>query len=57
MAINKVIYGGGTLIDLTTDTVTAETLKTGVTAHDKAGNQITGTFDTTTGSVHQDRTR
>lgn len=54
MAINKVIYGGGTLIDLTTDTVTAETLKTGVTAHDKAGNQITGTFDTTTGSVHQD---
>ena len=54
MAINKVIFGGGTLIDLTGDTVTAATLKTGVTAHDKAGNQITGTFDTTTGSVHQD---
>lgn len=43
MAINKVVYGGRTLIDLTSDTVTAEQLAQGVTAHDKAGEPITGT--------------
>ena len=42
MAINKVIYGGRTLMDLTADTVTAEDLLLGVTAHDKSGAQITG---------------
>ena len=45
MAINKVEYGGNTLIDLTSDSVTPESLLPGVTAHDKSGNQITGTFD------------
>lgn len=43
MAINKVIYGGSTLIDLTGDTVTAAELASGVTAHDKSGASITGT--------------
>ena len=43
MAINKVIYGGNTLIDLTGDTVTASDLAYGVTAHDNSGTQITGT--------------
>ena len=43
MAINKVIYGGNTLIDLTTDTVTADKLASGITAHDKSGKTITGT--------------
>lgn len=43
MAINKVIYGGNTLIDLTSDTITADQLKKGVTAHDKSGAIITGT--------------
>lgn len=43
MAINKVIYGGRTLIDLTGDTITAEDLAKGVTAHDKSGAPITGT--------------
>jgi len=43
MAINKVIYGGNTLIDLTSDTVTADQLQKGVTAHDKSGAVITGT--------------
>lgn len=43
MAINKVIYGGNTLIDLTGDTITAADLKTGVTAHDNSGAIITGT--------------
>ena len=42
MAINKVIYAGDTLIDLTSDTVTAADLAYGVKAHDKSGTQITG---------------
>lgn len=40
---NKVIYGGTVLIDLTADTVTADKLAEGVTAHDKSGEIITGT--------------
>ncbi|MBS6475449.1 MAG: hypothetical protein KH354_05650 [Clostridiales bacterium] len=43
MAINKVIYGGNTLIDLTGDTVTADKMLTGYTAHGKDGEAITGT--------------
>ena len=43
MAVNKVIYGGNTLIDLTGDTVTVAQLAKGVTAHDKSGAVITGT--------------
>jgi len=43
MAINKVIYGGNVLIDLTADTITADKLAKGVTAHDKSGATITGT--------------
>lgn len=43
MAINKVIYGNTTLIDLTSDTITAADLAEGVTAHDKSGAVITGT--------------
>lgn len=43
MAINKVIYGGNTLIDLTGDTVTPDKLLTGHTAHDKSGAVIEGT--------------
>lgn len=40
---NKIVYGGKTLIDLTTDTVTKETLLSGYTAHDKSGAKIIGT--------------
>lgn len=44
MAINKVIYGGETLIDLTGDTVTADKILSGFTAHDKGGGElVTGT--------------
>ncbi len=42
-AINKVVYGGSTLIDLTADTVTPDALAEGITAHDKGGVPITGT--------------
>jgi hypothetical protein len=41
--VNKVIYGGQVLIDLTADTITAGDLAAGVTAHDKSGALITGT--------------
>lgn len=44
---NKIVYAGKTLIDLTEDTVTPATLKSGVTAHDASGAKITGTLDTT----------
>lgn len=44
MPNSKVQLADGTvLIDLTSDTVTSETLMEGVTAHDKAGNLIVGT--------------
>lgn len=43
MAYNKVEANGQTLIDLTSDTVTADALDIGVTAHNKAGQMITGT--------------
>lgn len=48
--ISKVVYGGKTLIDLTSDTVTADKLLSGVIAHDKSGAAITGacTFDADT---------
>lgn len=41
--VNKVVYGGTVLIDLTGDTVTADKVLTGYTAHDKSGVTITGT--------------
>lgn len=43
MGNSKVIYNGKVLIDLTGDTVDASKLLTGIKAHDKAGNAITGT--------------
>jgi hypothetical protein len=50
MAINKVIFGDETLIDLSSDTVTADKVLTGVKAHGADGEPITGTctFDADT---------
>ena len=45
MSINKVIYGGRTLIDLSSDTVTPDSLLKGVTAHKKDGSVIIGSYD------------
>ena len=42
MAVNKVIYGGTTLVDLTGDTVTAADLADGVKATNAAGEPIVG---------------
>lgn len=45
MGVNKVNYGAKTVIDLSKDTVTASKLLKGITAHDKNGDQITGTYE------------
>ncbi len=42
MAVNKVVYGTTVLVDLTADTVNANSLLTGYTAHDKSGVEIHG---------------
>ena len=48
MGVNKIVYntadGARTLIDLTGDSVTPETLAEGATAHDASGDKITGTM-------------
>ena len=43
MGVSKVNFGNQTLIDLTSDTVTAESLAEGVTAHGADGEPIRGT--------------
>lgn len=50
MAISKVIYGGNTLIDLTNDTVVADKLLKGYTAHGADGEVVNGSceFDANT---------
>lgn len=45
MGNSKIVYYGETLIDLTGDTVEATKLLKGVTAHNKKGDKITGTFE------------
>lgn len=42
MAINKIIYNGETLVDLTSDTVTADDLAAGVTATGADGKPLVG---------------
>ena len=44
MAVNKVEINGETKLDLTQDTVTPQTLLSGVTAHNAAGEEITGSM-------------
>lgn len=45
MAINKVVFGNNTLIDLTSDTIGADKLLKGFTAHDASGASIVGTYE------------
>ena len=45
MAVNKVVLGENTLIDLTADTVSADKLSKGITAHNMAGEPIVGTME------------
>jgi hypothetical protein len=48
MPANKIVYNKKTLIDLTGDTVEAENVLSGYTAHRKDGSSITGTVVLTT---------
>lgn len=50
MAISKVVYGGQTLIDLTADTIQADKVLKGYTAHGADGEKINGSceFDANT---------
>lgn len=50
MAVNKVIFAGVTLIDMTDVTVQPGTMLAGTTALDKSGQLITGTMDIATKS-------
>ena len=51
MAVNKIVYGDNTLLDLTSDTVDANHLFKGYTAHDKSGAVITGTMEEGSGAI------
>lgn len=53
MGKSKIIYGGDVLMDLTGDTVIADKLLKGYTAHDKAGDPVVGTceFDVDSSNV------
>ena len=42
MSVNKVVFGGEVLIDLTPDTITEDKLLSGYTAHNAKGESITG---------------
>ena len=53
MAVNKVDVNGSTVLDLTNDSVTPETLTLGSTAHNAAGEQITGTYEAPVTSVNE----
>lgn len=44
MAVNHVIINGETVVDLRNDTVSADKMLSGYTAHDKTGAAITGTL-------------
>lgn len=50
MAVSKIVYGGDTLIDLTADTIVADKLLKGYTAHGADGEVINGscTYDANT---------
>lgn len=54
--INKVVYGGNTLIDLTNDDVTASDVKSGVYFHDASGVRSAGTMAVSDTKVTQNPT-
>lgn len=56
MAVNKVEVNGEAKLDLTQDTVTPENLLSGATAHNAAGEQITGAVAPVRYDVAQDLT-
>ncbi|MFI3173719.1 MAG: histidine kinase [Bacillota bacterium] len=53
MAVNKVVCGNKTLIDLSADTVKAENLLSGYTAHKADGEVVKGTLFTNLPDVQE----
>lgn len=51
MAVNKIIYGNQTLIDLTGDTISASDVASGKLFHARDGEQTTGTASLATATV------
>ena len=49
MAVNKVVYDGRVLIDISDSTVTPETLAEGVVAYNAKGERIVGTHKCSSG--------
>lgn len=45
MAVNKVVFGAVSVIDISDSTVTADTLAKGATAYDKSGEKIIGKME------------
>lgn len=56
MAVNKVVFGAVSIMDISDSTVTEETLAKGVTAYDKSGEKITGTMEQASDPVLQEKT-
>lgn len=54
MSVNKVIVNDSIKLDLTADTVTVDTLKKGFTAHNAAGDIITGELEGVSGVCRKD---
>lgn len=57
MIYNKIMYEGRVLIDLTGDTVTEKDLRSGITAHDRHGENITGTMPDNSGFSGEIKTK
>lgn len=55
MAINKVVYGNTTLLDLTDTTSTASDVKVGTYFHDATGELVEGEMTDSVGGVTQDQ--
>lgn len=56
MAVNKVVFGAVSIMDISDSTVTADKLAKGVTAYDKAGEKITGTMEAASAPILQEKT-
>ena len=56
MGVNLVVINGQTKLDLTSDTVTADTLQKGKIAHNASGDLITGELEGASGVSREDNT-
>lgn len=56
MAVNKVVFGAVSIMDISDSTVTADKIAKGVTAYDKTGEKITGTMEASSAPTLQEKT-